>query len=352
MRQALAAAVFVCAFCSSIAAAQECLGFVPFRQRPVHFFVRGAFDNHTSLYGGGVGAGSSLAFGELDVEGIGVDSLGASAFTVGIGGGLQLSLNRSGTAHFCPLVQATFWLGPNSLGVANFNYGPSTHFRETDYTFGGAFGFLATGTSHQIKLIPTASYAHTNAHMRFMDSSGVLLNSHSQSLGVLSLGMGVLIGREVSITPTFARVTGGGHSALTAGVRVAFALGGTGTAFVNSHSTSCAALARTDSTVYDTTQVTERPTIRTAPEVRYPQMQRDLHIGGRVILGVIVGSDGAPEDSSVQVLNRVDPALDHEAVRWLAGVTYWPACRGGRPVRVHIAQPLDFCVAGCRQGKS
>jgi len=242
-----------------------------------------------------------------------------------------------------------FLLGPNSIGF-NFNYGPSTHYRETDYTFGGAIGFHANGTTHQVKIIPTASYAHTNARSRFTDSSGVLLTSRSQSSAILTLGVGFLFGREVSVTPTISHASGGGSSTIF-GVRFAFTVGGTPAAVVNRRSTPCAGLTTTDSTIYDTTQVTERPTIRLAPELRYPPMQHDLLIGGRVILAVIVGSDGTP-DSAVEVLDRVDPALDREAVRWVQGVTYWPACREGRPVRARIAQPVDFCLAGCPRGKT
>jgi TonB family protein len=241
-----------------------------------------------------------------------------------------------------------FLLGPNSIGF-NFNFGPSTHYREADYTFGGAIGFTANGTSHQVKVIPTASYLYTNAHSRFTDSSGALLTSHSHASAILTLGVGFLIGREVTVTPTISHASGGGTSTVF-GVRFAFTVGATPAALVNRRSTACANLTPTDSTTYDTTQVTERPTIRTAPELRYPPMQHDLLIRGRVILGVIVGSDGTP-DSAVQVLSGVDPALDREAVRWVQGVTYWPACREGRPVRARIVQAVDFCIAGCPRTK-
>jgi TonB family protein len=350
MRHAPVAAVLVCVLGISTAAGQDCQGLPPFQAQHVHFFLRGLFDNHTSLYGGGLRAGSSIAFGELNVEGVSVDSLGASAFTVGGGGGLQLPLNRSGTAHLCPIADATFLLGPNSYGGFSLTYGLTTHYRETDYAFGGAFGFIANGTTHPVKIIPTATYAYTNTHSRFSDSSGVTLSSSSHSSAILILGVGFLIGREVGVTPTISHKVGG-SSPTVFGVRFAFTPGGTPPAIVNRRSTPCAGLTTTDSTIYDTTQVTERPTIRMAPELRYPPMQHDLLIAGRVILGVIVGSDGTP-DSAVEVLSRVDPALDREAVRWVQGVTYWPACREGRPVRARIAQPVDFCLAGCPRTKS
>ena len=345
MRPALVSAVLVCVLGRSIAAAQDCQGFAPFQGHPAHLFVRGSFGDASTLYGGGVGVGRSIAFGELDVEGVSVGALGAAAFTVGGAGGLQLPVSRNGLAHLCPIAAVSFALGPNNV------FDEGIHYRENDYTLGAAFGFAANGASHRITIIPTASYLHTIAHNRFTDANGAFLSSHSRSLDVFDLGVGVLLGREVSITPVISHTSGGVHSTVLE-VRFTIALGGTRTAFVNNHSTGCSGLVSTDSMIYDTTQVTERPTIRTAPEVRYPQMQRDLHIGGRVLLGVVVGSNGAPEANSVQVLERVDSALDRSAVRWLLSSTYWPACRDGRPVRARIAQPLDFCVAGCRQGRT
>ena len=337
--------VMLCALGGSAAAAQDCLGFVPFQNHPVHFFLRGSFSDPQNLYGGGLAVGGRAAFGELDVEGVSTGDLGAAAFTVGAGGGLQLPMSRGGTAHLCPIAAVSFALGPNNV------YDSGVHYREADYTFGAAFGLSATGADHQLKLIPTASFAWTYAHNRFTDPNGTLLSAHSRSLRIVDVGVGILIGREVSITPTISHVSAGSTSTAF-GVRFAFALGGTRTAFVNTRATGCAGLTTADSTVYDTTQVTERPTIRTAPELNYPPMQRDLLIRGRVILGVTIGSDGVPDTVSLEVLNRIDPALDHEAVRWLEGAKYWPACRDGRPVRVRIAQPVDFCIAGCPRRKT
>ena len=345
MRPGFASALLLCALGSSTAVAQNCLGFAPFESRPVHLLVRGSFSDPTNLYGGGLQVGGSAAFGELDVEGVSIQDLGASAFTVGGVGGLQVPLAANGTAHFCPIAAVSFALGPNDV------YDTGVHYRETDYTLGAAFGFQANRSNHLIKIIPTASYERTHAHNRFTDSNGALVASNNRWVDIVDFGVGILIGRDVSITPTISHISGG-SSSRAFGVRFTIALGGTRTAFVNDHPTSCAGLASTDSTVYDTTQVTERPVVHTAPEVVYPPMERELLIHGRVILGLIVGSDGAPDSSSITILRTVDPGIDREALRWIGGVTYWPACREGRPVRARIAQPLDFCLGGCPRGKS
>ena len=81
-------------------------------------------------------------------------------------------------------------------------------------------------------------------------------------------------------------------------------------------------------------------------------MQRDLGIEGRVVVAVVIGPDGTPDQSSARIVEKVDPGIDSEALRWIQGVSYWPACRDGRPVRARVAQPLDFCIVRCRRGKS
>ena len=110
--------------------------------------------------------------------------------------------------------------------------------------------------------------------------------------------------------------------------------------------TSCAGLVSTDSTVYDTTQVAEQPVVRSGPRPEYPMRERQHRIQGRVLIAVIIEADGSPNQESVRVLSSVDPALDREALRWVSGASFWPACRDGRPVRVREAIPIDFRTFG------
>ncbi len=107
--------------------------------------------------------------------------------------------------------------------------------------------------------------------------------------------------------------------------------------------TSCAGLPSADSAVYDTSQVTEHPRVRRGgPMPAYPIVELQRRIQGRVIIGVIVESDGTVDQDSVRVLQSVDQAIDREALRWVRGASFWPACRDGRPVRVRVAVPIDF----------
>jgi TonB family protein len=78
-------------------------------------------------------------------------------------------------------------------------------------------------------------------------------------------------------------------------------------------------------------------------------MQRERRIAGQVVMAVVVGPDGTPEQGSARIVRSVDPGLDREALRWLRRASYWPACDDGQPVRARIAQPLDFCLfSPCR----
>jgi len=46
----------------------------------------------------------------------------------------------------------------------------------------------------------------------------------------------------------------------------------------------------------------------------------------RVVVSGIIGFDGKAEPSSVQVVHRVDPDLDREAIRYVRAAAFSPAC--------------------------
>jgi len=343
--RAFVLAIFISLLGSALAAAQRCRGFGSLQTRPIQVFASGLFGSDSRWYGAGLAVGGGGAFGELKLGGIDVDPWGpASSFTVGGGAGYQVPLNQGGTAQLCPTAEVQFARGPNDINGTGIDY------RETDVSVGVAVGVLATGTARKVEVVPTGSITFTNATSNFTGAAAPL--SGSQVFGVVGLGVGFVFRQEVSIAPSVSHALGVSGASTTFGIRVAFAFGGARTPFITSRATSCAGLASTDSAVYDTTQVTERPALRSASEPRYPPIQRDLAIEGRVIADLVVGSDGAPDQSSVRIVQNVDPAIDHEAVRWIGSASYWPACRDGRPVRAHIAQPVDFCAYGCRRGKS
>jgi TonB family protein len=108
--------------------------------------------------------------------------------------------------------------------------------------------------------------------------------------------------------------------------------------------TSCSGLSNADTTVYDTTQVTERPYARSGPRPAYPDALRRDYIEGHVVLSVIIAVDGTVDRSSIAIIKRDRPAFEAQALRWARGASYWPGCRSGVPVRVQIALAMDFTI--------
>jgi len=106
--------------------------------------------------------------------------------------------------------------------------------------------------------------------------------------------------------------------------------------------TSCASVRSTDSTIYDTTQISERPVARTAPKPDYPAEARSRRVQGRAVVAAVVSREGAVEPASVTITRSANALLDAEARRVVGLATFWPGCRDGAAVRARIAVPFDF----------
>ena len=109
--------------------------------------------------------------------------------------------------------------------------------------------------------------------------------------------------------------------------------------------TSCASIRSTDSTTYDTTQVTEKPTVHLYPELDYPERPLAHSVQGIVTVAAVVGSTGKVDSTSLAVLQGIDPDLDAEALRHVKLTTYWPGCRGGYAVPVKITVHVGFHIS-------
>jgi TonB family protein len=115
-----------------------------------------------------------------------------------------------------------------------------------------------------------------------------------------------------------------------------------GQATSSAHPTFCSDTAMSDSTVYDTTQLTERPVLYEAQTLRYPANARARGVQGRVLLAVTINADGRPDDQSIQAISSPDSALTYAARRWVSSARFIPVCLAGRAVRVRVAIPVDF----------
>ena len=81
--------------------------------------------------------------------------------------------------------------------------------------------------------------------------------------------------------------------------------------------------------------------------IRYPAICQQQGIQGRVIVQFVVEVDGSITD--VQVLKRINPHLDKEAVRVISNMPKWtPAMQRGENVRVRFTLPVSFRLANAK----
>jgi protein TonB len=106
--------------------------------------------------------------------------------------------------------------------------------------------------------------------------------------------------------------------------------------------TSCADAQSGDTAVYTTSQINERPKVRTVPKLTYPPEARHRHLQGRVVVRAVVNVTGEIDQPSLAIAQSVDSVLDAEARQFVAGATLWPGCRNGVAVRVRIDVPVEF----------
>lgn len=75
--------------------------------------------------------------------------------------------------------------------------------------------------------------------------------------------------------------------------------------------------------------------------LQYPQMEKDNHIQGKVIVRFIVNEDGSVSDATV--VKKVSPGLDKEAVRVVKLLPpFVPGRQQGKVVRVYYDLPVRF----------
>ncbi len=78
-----------------------------------------------------------------------------------------------------------------------------------------------------------------------------------------------------------------------------------------------------------------------AENMKYPEDAKKQQVEGRVLVQFIVETDGSV--SNTEVLMRVFPSLDAEAVRVISGMPKWiPGKQNGKVVRVKYTIPVSF----------
>ncbi|MBL7983573.1 MAG: TonB family protein [Flavobacteriales bacterium] len=75
--------------------------------------------------------------------------------------------------------------------------------------------------------------------------------------------------------------------------------------------------------------------------LKYPDMEFEAGISGKIFVEFAVDKDGSIQDVSVK--RGVSPGLDKEAVRAVKAMPKWtPGKMGGRPVKVRFVQRIEF----------
>lgn len=75
--------------------------------------------------------------------------------------------------------------------------------------------------------------------------------------------------------------------------------------------------------------------------VKYPVVDAEQGVEGRVICTFVVEKDGSITD--INVVRGVSPSIDREAVRVISGMPKWtPGYQNGNPVRVKFTLPIVF----------
>lgn len=78
-----------------------------------------------------------------------------------------------------------------------------------------------------------------------------------------------------------------------------------------------------------------------AENMKYPEDAKKQQVEGRVLVQFIVETDGSV--SNTEVLTRVFPSLDAEAVRVINKMPKWiPGKQNGKVVRVKYVIPVNF----------
>ncbi|MEI6311047.1 MAG: energy transducer TonB [Bacteroidota bacterium] len=77
--------------------------------------------------------------------------------------------------------------------------------------------------------------------------------------------------------------------------------------------------------------------------ITYPAYEKEADISGKVLVRFVVEKDG--QVSNVEILKKVSPGIDKEAIRVIQSMPRWtPAKNNGKPVRLWFNMPINFTL--------
>jgi TonB family protein len=99
-----------------------------------------------------------------------------------------------------------------------------------------------------------------------------------------------------------------------------------------------------DTAVYTFDNVDVPPAYRSGPAPRYPAALRQAGVTGRVTLSFVVNGKGAVDSTSLAIVSSTNPAFEAPSRIMMLATSFWPGCRGGKPVRTRVQQAIAFDV--------
>lgn len=96
--------------------------------------------------------------------------------------------------------------------------------------------------------------------------------------------------------------------------------------------------------VTDLPEVANRRELVRTLERTYPPMLRDAGLAGRVVVQLVVNTDGRVDPASIQVVSSTHPEFEAASRRAAERMRFRPAKVNGVPVRVMISLPIDWQV--------
>lgn len=217
MLRTIAAAALLAAVPFTVAESQTCEG------RPGRTVGKFAVDagfssgNDATQFAVGVTGLSTTTYGGVTVGSIDYDGFGGSTTTLGGNLGYQLPMGTTGRAQLCPFLEGAFGFGPNNIG------GLGIDISTRDAAAGLVWGYRAK-ESDDFTLIPTIGAGFAYAAVTFSDGTDDL--TESETFGMLRVGLGMVLAKRLSISPTVMIPVGLEDADPMVGVTLSLMLGG------------------------------------------------------------------------------------------------------------------------------
>jgi outer membrane autotransporter protein len=193
MRRSLVVSLALVALVNAPAVAQTCMGMASFSKAPVQVAGNSQFVTGLKTFGGSLGYGmKSGLWGKAEVGTQSYDQVDSHPMSFGARAGYQIPVAR-GKAQVCPTASFTVANGPDFTNQNN---------SLQDGTLGLSVGTVM-GSNPKMKIVPTAGLSYAHDRLSAKDSSGTSLgDAATQSYGLASLGLGLVLNDNVSVRPS------------------------------------------------------------------------------------------------------------------------------------------------------